>query len=48
MVNVTAFIDTSWDVLIPVISFIDVSWNVGIAQNTHIRQLAQERIDFIY
>ena len=48
MVNVTAYIDVAWNVLVPVTTDLDISWNVGQPQNTHIRQLAQERIDFTY
>ena len=48
MVSVNSFIDSSYDVLIPVNSFIDCAFAIGEPMNTHIRQMAQERIDFIY
>lgn len=48
MTNLVAIMTVSWDVLVPVIASVNTNWNVGPPQNTHIRQLAQERIDFIY
>jgi hypothetical protein len=45
-VNVTLI--SKFDVLKTVISSFLSSWIVGPVENIHIRQLAQERIDFIY
>lgn len=45
---VSAYTTIEFNVLVPVTLDIDFWWNIGQPQNTHIRQLAQERIDFIY